>query len=134
MNQTAAAMRAHLPAEDLRAKEVAGQVDGENAVPFGKRQSVERAGTQDGRGVDQHVARPERFLDRVRCGGDALGAGGVAADDEMAIAQFAQLRLRTFKPAFVTIDRRDAGTGAGETDGRGAADAAAPARHHANAA
>ena len=39
-----------------------------------------------------------------------------------------------FEPAFVTIDRRDAGAGAGETDGRGAADAAAPARHHTDAA
>ena len=55
-------------------------------------------------------------------------------DDEMAIAQLAQLRLRRFKPAFVAIDRRDAGAGAGKTDGRGAADAAAPARHHADAA
>ena len=52
----------------------------------------------------------------------------------MAIAQFAQLRLRSFKPAFVAIDRRHAGARAGKTDGRGAADAAAPARHHTNAA
>ena len=47
---------------------------------------------------------------------------------------FAQFRLRRFKPAFVEIDRRDAGARAGKTDGRGAADAAAAARHHANAA
>jgi hypothetical protein len=52
----------------------------------------------------------------------------------MAIAQFAQRRLRHFKPAFVAIDRRHAGTRAGETEGRGAADAAAPACHDANAA
>jgi hypothetical protein len=52
----------------------------------------------------------------------------------MAIAQFSQLRLRIFEPAFVTIDRRHAGARAGETDGRGAADAAAPTRHHTNAA
>jgi hypothetical protein len=52
----------------------------------------------------------------------------------MAIAQFAQFRLRNFKPAFVTIDRRHAGTRARKTDGRSAADAAAPTRHHTNAA
>jgi hypothetical protein len=52
----------------------------------------------------------------------------------MAIAQFAQLRACTFEPAFVTINRRHAGTRAGKTDGRGAADAAAPARHHTDAA
>ena len=52
----------------------------------------------------------------------------------MAIAQFAQFRARHLKPAFVEIDRRDAGARLGETDGRGAADAAAPARHHTNAA
>ena len=55
-------------------------------------------------------------------------------DHEMAIAQFAQFGLRRFEPAFVAIDRGDAGTGAGETDGRGAADAAAPTRHHTDAA
>ena len=60
--------------------------------------------------------------------------GGVAAGDEMAGAEFAQLRARHFKPAFVEIDRRDAGARLGKTEGRGAADAAAPTRHHANAA
>ena len=54
--------------------------------------------------------------------------------DDMAVAQFAQLRVRHLKAAFVEIDRGDAGAGLGETDGRGAADAAASARHHANAA
>jgi hypothetical protein len=52
----------------------------------------------------------------------------------MAIAQFAQLRLRNFKSAFVAIDRRHAGTGLGKTHGRGAADTATSACHHANAA
>ena len=99
-------MRAHLPAESLRAEEVAGQVDGEHAVPFGKRQGVERAGTQDRRGVHQHAGGPERFLDRLRRGGDTLGAGRIAANDEMAVAQFSQLRLRRLKPAFVAMDRR----------------------------
>jgi hypothetical protein len=52
----------------------------------------------------------------------------------MAIAQFAQFRLRCFKPAFVAVNRRDAGTGPGKTESRGATDAAAPACHDANAA
>ena len=52
----------------------------------------------------------------------------------MGIAQFTQLRLCTFEPAFVTINRRHAGAGFGETDGRGAADAAASTRHYANTA
>ena len=45
-----------------------------------------------------------------------------------------QLGARHFKPALVEIDRGNAGTGFGKTEGRGAADAAAPACHHANAA
>ena len=37
--------------------------------------------------------------------------GGVAARHEMAIAQLAQLGARHFKPAFIEIDRRNAGAG-----------------------
>ncbi len=52
----------------------------------------------------------------------------------MVAAQFAQLSARRLEAAFVAIDGGDPGAGPGEIDGDGAADAAAAARHHANAA
>ena len=48
--------------------------------------------------------------------------------------QFAQFSPRGFKAALVEIDRGDAGAGLREAERRGAADAAASARHHADAA
>ncbi len=56
MNETAAPELAHVPAENLRAEEVAGQVDGQHRVPFGKRQVFKHAGSQHRRGVDQNAA------------------------------------------------------------------------------
>ena len=49
----------------------------------------------------------------------------------MAIAQLAQFRFRHLKPALVAIDCRHADARFGKTEGRGAADAAASAGHHA---
>ena len=52
----------------------------------------------------------------------------------MVSAELAELGARHLEPAFIEIDRGDAGAGLGETDGHGAADAAAATRHHTNAA
>ena len=52
----------------------------------------------------------------------------------MAGAELAELGARYFKTALIEIDRGDAGADFGETEGRGAADAAASARHNANPA
>jgi hypothetical protein len=130
----ATAMRAHLPPENLRADEIAGQVDGENGVPFGKGQIIERAGTQYGRGVDQDVARPERFFDRRGCLGDTVDISRIAAGDDVVSAELAKLFARHPQTALIEVDGGDTRAGLGETDGRGAADAAAPARHHTDAA
>jgi hypothetical protein len=52
----------------------------------------------------------------------------------MAGAKLAELGTRYFKAAFIEIDRGNTGPGMRKTEGRGAADAAASACHHANAA
>ena len=52
----------------------------------------------------------------------------------MAAAEFTQLGARHLKAALVAIDGGHSGAGLREVDGNGAADAAAPARHHAGAA
>jgi hypothetical protein len=52
----------------------------------------------------------------------------------MAGAELAEFGARYFKTALIKIDRGNAGADFGETEGRGAADAAASACHHANAA
>jgi hypothetical protein len=52
----------------------------------------------------------------------------------MAGAEFTELGARYFKTTLIEIDRSNAGADFGETEGRGAADAAASACHHANAA
>ncbi len=46
----------------------------------------------------------------------------------------AELSARHLEAALIEIDGGDAGAGFGETEGRGAADAAASACYHANAA
>ena len=134
MNETAAPERAHLPAECLRAEEIAGEVDGENRVPLLQRQRVEPARPQHRRGVDEHAARSERFLDCLGCSANALGAGGVAANDYMAVAELTQRCARHFQAALVTVDRGDTGTGLREAHRDSAADAATAARHHRDAA
>ena len=127
-------MRAHLPAENLRAEEVAGQIDRENGVPFGKRQTVEPAGTQHRGGIDQHIARPQRFFDRRGCRGDALDISRIAAGDDLVGAELGEFFARYIKAALIAIDRGDTGAGPSEADGHGAADAATATRHHADAA
>jgi hypothetical protein len=52
----------------------------------------------------------------------------------MAGAELAEFGARYFKTPLVEINRGDAGAGLSKTEGRGAADAAAPACHDANAA
>jgi hypothetical protein len=102
MDQTAAPELAHLPPEVLGAEKIAGQVDGQDRVPLGKRQSVEPAGPQHRGGVDQNTARSQRFLDRLGCRGDALGIRGVASCHDMAAAQFAQSPFRA-RAAFLPL-------------------------------
>ena len=52
----------------------------------------------------------------------------------MVGAEFSKLGARRLEAALIEIDGRDVGAGPRETDRDGAADAAAAARHHANAA
>ena len=52
----------------------------------------------------------------------------------MAGAELGEFLARHLEAALIEIDRGDAGAGLGETEGRGAADAAAATRHHADAA
>jgi hypothetical protein len=52
----------------------------------------------------------------------------------MASAELAELSARYFKTALIEIDSSNAGADFGETEGGSAADAAAPTRHHTNAA
>jgi hypothetical protein len=52
----------------------------------------------------------------------------------MLAAEVAQLGVRRLEAACVAIDGGDMGAGPGETRRDGPADAAASARHHANAA
>ena len=52
----------------------------------------------------------------------------------MADAELAEFGARHLKTALIKIDSGNAGADFGETEGRGAADAAAPACHNANAA
>ena len=66
VNNTAAALRAHLTAEDLRAEEIAGEVDRHHRVPFGERECIEPAGPQYRGSIDRTPPRPERFLDLLR--------------------------------------------------------------------
>ncbi len=125
---------AHLPAEDLGAEEIAGEVDRQHRVPFGQRQIFQPARPQHRRGVDQHAAGSERLFDGFGRGGDALDIRGVAAFDDSVAGYVEQFRLRYLKAALVEIDRRDTGAGAGEAQRHGAADAATAPRHHADAA
>src|SRR5216683_3643320 len=115
MNETAAPQCPHLPAENLGAEEVAGQVDGQYRVPFGKRQVFEPSGPQHRRSVDEDAARSQRFLDHPRRSSNALGARGIAACHDMVTAQFTQLRARRLQAVLVAIDGGDMGTGPGET-------------------
>jgi hypothetical protein len=52
----------------------------------------------------------------------------------MVAGNFKQLRSRNLEAALIEIDDGDMGAGAGETQRNGATDAAAAARHHADAA
>ncbi len=132
MNQAAALYLAHLRAKRLRAKEIAGEVDRQHQIPFGERQRVERPGPQDRRGIDQHLRGTERFLDRRGGGGDAVGMGDVTGHDHMAVA--CELRAGFLQPLLVAIQRRDLRAGLRQIDRHRAADAAARAGHHADAA
>jgi hypothetical protein len=71
VDEAAAPELAHLAAEGLRAKEIAGEIDRDGRIPFSERQRVQCAGAQDGGGVDEDTAGAERFFDRFRCRGDA---------------------------------------------------------------
>ena len=134
MDETAAPKLSHLTAEDLRAEEIAGQIDGENGIPLGQRQRVEPAGAQHRGGVDEDAARAQRFLDRLGDSGNALGAGRIAIRHDMVAAKFAQLRARRLQAAFVAIDGGNTGTGPRKTCGNGTADTTASPCHNAHAA
>ena len=98
MHQTAAPVHAHLPAENLRAEEIAGQVDRQHRIPFGERQVFEPTRPQDAGGIDQNATWSQRLLDRPGCGSDTLGARGVAGCDDMLAAESRNSSWVTSRP------------------------------------
>ena len=131
MDDGAAPALDHGFAERLGAQQVAGEVDGEQAVPVRQRNRGERSGKQHAGVVDQDVAGADCLRGKFG-GGNAVGVGNVACKREGPGAGRAQHRFGGAAVFVVVVEQDDGGAGLGHAERDGAADAASGTGHHAD--